>query len=79
MDIIFNNKRKRKRHVKASLTVEASFLIPIILFTMVGGIRIGYSMLKETKDVIQIQEELEKLNPVAIVRTKTLVQGLTDR
>ena len=79
MDVIAAMRTKQKGDVKASLTVEASFLIPIILFTIVGGIKVGYSMLKETKNMIQIEEELTKLDPVELVRTKTLIQGLKDR
>lgn len=79
MDVVAVNRKKQKGNVKASMTVEASFLIPIILFTIVGGIKIGYSMLKETKNMIQIEEELEKLNPVELVRTKTWIQGLKDQ
>lgn len=79
MGVIPQNRKKQRGRVKASMTVEASFLIPLILFTVVGGIKIGYSLLKETKDIVLIQEELEKLNPVELVRTKTLIRGLTDR
>lgn len=77
--IISRNKKLKHGYVKASMTVEASFLVPIILFTIVGGIKIGYNMLKETKNMIQVQEELEKLDPVELVRTKTLIWELTDR
>ena len=79
MKMVIKNRKKRKRYVKASMTLEASFLVPIILFTIVGGINIGYRMLQETKGIIQIHEELEKLDPVELVRTKTLIRGLTDQ
>lgn len=61
--------------VRASLTVEASILIPFILFAVAGGIKIGYSMFQEAKTVTEIHEELIQLDPVGIVRRNTLLQG----
>ena len=51
--------------MKASLTVEASVLIPFTLFIIVGGINLGYDL---------FQQELAELNPVGIVRKNTMIQ-----
>lgn len=61
---------------RASLTVEASILIPFALFVIVGGINIGYDLFQQAKNASQIQEELEKLNPVEIVQKNMLMHGI---
>lgn len=68
----------KKARLKASLTVEASILIPFILFTIAGGIQLGYKMFQEAKEATEIQEELVKLDPVEIVRRNTWIQGLKE-
>lgn len=60
--------------IKASFTVEAAFIVPIILFTIAAGINIGYTMFQEAKASTEIQEEIQELNPVKIVRKNTLMQ-----
>lgn len=65
---------KNQRWIKASFTVEAAFIVPIILFTIVGGINIGYTMFQEAEASTEIQEEIKDLNPVKIVRKNTLIQ-----
>ena len=54
--------------LKASLTIEAAIIVPIILFTIVGGINIGFEMFQQAKETVEIREELKELNPVKIVR-----------
>lgn len=66
----------RNGQVKASLTVEASILIPFILFMITGGIRIGFGMFKEAREAIEIREELVKLDPLEIVRRNTWMKGV---
>lgn len=65
--------------VRASLTVEAAVIVPVILFTVTGGINIGYDMFQQAKTTAEIHEELEKLDPVEIVRRNTLIQNLSSR
>lgn len=67
--------RKRKQ-MRASFTVEAAFIIPITLFTILGGINIGYDMFKQARESSEIREELKELDPVEIVRKNTLIQGI---
>lgn len=69
----------KKGLVKASLTVEASILIPFLLFVVAGGIKIGYHMFEEAKTVTKISKELDSLDPVDIVRTNTLIEGISAK
>ncbi len=65
-----------KEKLRASLTVEASVLLPVALFIIVGGINLGYDLFQQAKDSAAVQEELEQLNPVEIVRKNTMIQEL---
>ncbi len=65
-----------KGKLRASLTVEASVLLPVALFIIVGGINLGYDLFQQAKDSAVIEEELEQLNPVEIVRKNTMIQEL---
>lgn len=78
MDKEMRNKNRitKKGYIKGSFTVEASFLVPIILFTIIGGINIGYDMFQEAKSSSQIQKELKELDPVKIVRKNTMMKGI---
>ena len=69
---------KKNKKVKASITVEAAFIIPMTLFLIVGGINIGYDMFQQARDASKIQEEIQKLDPVKIVRKCTFIQGIMD-
>lgn len=66
------------RKMRASLTVEASILIPLALFMIVGGINIGFDLFGQAKNASEIQEELEELDPIDIVRKNTLIQELKN-
>ncbi len=76
MKTVNHKKTSTKRKVKASLTIEASILIPIALFTILGGIHIGYDLFQQARNTSEIHIELEKLDPVDIVRKKTFIQQL---
>lgn len=65
-----------KGKLRASLTVEASVLLPVALFIIVGGINLGYDLFQQAKDSAAVEEELEQLNPVEIVRKNTMIQEL---
>lgn len=60
---------------KASFTVEASILIPITLFIIVGGINLGFDLFQEARTNIEIHEDLIKLDPVEIVRRNSLFEN----
>ncbi len=77
MKRLWNRKLMERRQVKASFTVEAAVIVPVILFTIIGGINIGYDMFKQAKSTAEIHEELNKLDPVEIVRRNTLIQSLS--
>lgn len=62
--------------MRASLTVEASILIPLTLFMIVGGINIGFDLFQQTRNASEIQKELEELDPIKILRRNMLVQEL---
>lgn len=51
-------------------------IVPVILFTITGGINIGYQMFSEAKTSAEIHEELDNLDPVEIVRKNTLIQDI---
>lgn len=59
--------------LKASFTIEASIIVPIILFTLAGGIHIGFDMFQQSKEIVKIHEELTELNPVKIVRQNSII------
>ena len=54
----------RKGQARAGFTIEAAFLIPIILFVITGAIQTGYDMFREARICCEIQKELEKFDPV---------------
>ena len=60
--------------IKASFTVEAAVIVPLILFTIAGVIDTGYGMFQEAKAAVEIEEELTKLDQVDIVRNMTFIQ-----
>ena len=62
--------------VKGSYTVEAAFMVPFILFTISGGIHLGYQLCQETKAAAVVREETQKLNVVKIVRKNQLFYEL---
>lgn len=64
----------RKQYVKGSFTVEASFIVPILLFLIVGSIHLGYRLFQEAKAACEISEEIKELDPVSIVRNATFVR-----
>lgn len=72
----YEMKRTEMRKMRASLTIEASILIPLALFMIVGGINIGFDLFQQARSASEIREELEELDPIEIVRKKTLVQEL---
>lgn len=72
---ISDQKQNNRKFVKGSFTVEASFIVPILLFLAVGSINLGYRFFQEAKAACEIHEELEKLDPVSIVRNLTFVKG----
>lgn len=64
--------------MKASFTVEAAIIVPMIIFTIAGGIQVGYDMFEDAKKCTKIEEGLVKLDAVNIVRNKTIVQEASD-
>lgn len=73
---VYEGKETENRKMRASLTVEASILIPLALFMIVGGINIGFDLFQQNRNASEIQEELKELDPIKIVRRNTLVQEL---
>lgn len=73
---VYERKETDSRKMRASLTVEASILIPLALFMIVGGMNIGFDLFQQTRNASEIQEELKELDPIKIVRRNTLVQEL---
>lgn len=73
----YNGKKKsRVNTVKAVFTVEAAVIVPVILFTILGGFNLGYDMFGQSKADAEIHEELNKLDPVKIVRRNILIQSM---
>lgn len=73
---VYGRKETGSRKMRASLTVEASILIPLTLFMIVGGINIGFDLFQQTRNASEIQKELEELDPIKILRRNMLVQEL---
>ncbi len=69
----------RQGQARAGFTIEAAFLIPIILFVITGTIQTGYDMFREARICCEIQEELEKFDPVEIVYRNTWIQGFQNK
>lgn len=65
--------------VRASFTVEAAVLIPMILFLIAGSIQISYDMFGQSRVATKIHEEYIKLNPVRILRRNTVINGLISQ
>ncbi len=70
--------KENQIYVNASYTVEAAVIVPIILFTIAGGIHISFQLFDETKQATVIQEEVIELNPVKIIRNLTFLHDVTD-
>lgn len=60
--------------VKGSYTVEAALMVPFILFTISGGIHLGFQLHQEVRDTAVIRDEIEHLDVVKIVRRNQLLQ-----
>lgn len=60
---------------KASYTIEATIVIPIILFALFQGMRIGMTLCDEVTKYSSYSEELQKLDGVTIFRT---IEGLEE-
>lgn len=72
---ICDRKQNKEQYVKGSYTVEASFLVPILLLLIAGSINLGYRLFQEAKAACEISEDLEELDPVSVVRNLTFVKG----
>jgi len=66
---------KNRQFVKGSFTVEASFIVPILLLMVAGSINLGYRFFQETKAVCVIHEDIKELDPVTLVRDLTFIRG----
>lgn len=71
-------KEKKSVQVQASFTIEAAFIVPLAIFTMVGGIQIGYDLFQQAKQASVISEELNELDPVHMVRKNTLLHEYVE-
>lgn len=75
----FIHRKGKQKYVNASYTVEAAVIVPIILFTIAGGIHISFHLFDESKKATAIQEEITELNPVKIIRNLTFLYDVTDK
>ena len=62
-----------KTKARGSYTLEAAFIVPMILFFILAGIQVGLSFYTEVKADTEIQTELKELDPVDIVRKHTIL------
>ena len=69
-------KRQKRGWIKANFTVEAAIIVPVILFTIAGGIELGYGMFQDAKIAVEIDQQLKDLDPADIVRRLTVMQEL---
>jgi len=53
--------------------------LSVILFVITGTIQKGYDMFSEARICCEIQEELEKFDPVEIVYRNTWIQGFQNK
>ncbi len=63
---------------KASFTIEAAVIVPLVLFVIVAGINIGYDLFAQTKAAAEIHADLTEFNPVKIVRNHAVFQELVN-
>lgn len=68
----------RKLHFRGSFTVEAAFLAPLILFSIAGGIHLGFTLYGEVKETTVISEEINEFYPVEIVRKKLQIDQILE-
>ena len=62
--------------VKGSYTIEAALMVPFILFTISGGIHLGYQLHQETRQAAVVREEIQKLDVVKLVRRNLLLEEI---
>lgn len=65
-----------RKSFKASYTVEASLIMPIALFTIFQGMKMGITLCEEVRESSVYSEELEELRGVEIFRTTNGLEEL---
>ena len=65
-----------KKYYKASYTVEASLIMPIVLFTICQGMKIGINLCTEVREASAYSEDLQKLNVVDVFYEKKSIEEL---
>lgn len=58
----------RNRKAKASYTIEAAIILPIVLFIILGAVRLGVTLHQEVKEEACHYERLEELDAVKEVK-----------
>lgn len=56
------------RKAKASYTVEAAIIVPIVLFLVLGAVRLGVTLHGEVKEAACHYEKLEELDAVSEIK-----------
>ena len=69
-------------YLKASYTIEASVILPIILMMFALSVCVATNMYTQEKDLIIAQAEYKSINPTKTIRAgkiaKTIVEYLGD-
>lgn len=61
---------------KGSFTIEAAFVLPLILGSMCTAILIGISLYEEVRTRIEVQEQEKALDMVKEMYHRTLIEEL---
>lgn len=67
------------RAYKGSLTIEAAFVFPIILFCICTTIDVGITLYQEVKQETVSQMESKKLDLVSVMYRRELVKELFEK
>lgn len=65
-------KKYSGRKYRASYTVEAALLTPMLLFLVAGSIQLGYQLYTQAEESTVIREEITEFHPVETVRRQAL-------
>lgn len=65
-----------RKSYKASYTLEASLVMPIVIFTIFQGMKIGIAMCGEVKESSAYSAELQQLCGVDVFRATTGLEEL---
>ncbi|MCR5666689.1 MAG: hypothetical protein K6G01_07635 [Eubacterium sp.] len=65
-------------YLKASYTIEAAFIFPIILIILVSAVKISVDFYQEEVAYVKTVKEIVNTKPVKTIRTSEIIKTVMD-